>query len=184
MACCDVSTPVLPANATAGLTFAASVTLADYSTADWTLTAALRGPAAIDLEADADGLTTFKFGATAAVTAEWAPGVYWYTVRVTDGTDVIEVSKGQLEVLPDLAAVTDPFDGRSESEIALDAIKAVLAKRASIDQERYVINNRELWRTPIADLLKLRAFYASQVQRERACREGRSTLGRRVGVRF
>lgn len=169
-----------PAEATAGLTFAASAVFDAYPAPTWTLTAHLRGPGQIDLTATAAGV----FSATAATTAAWAPGTYWYAVRATNGTDVLEVATGQLEVKPDLAAAGPGFDGRTQNERALDAISAVLEKRASQDQQRYTINNRELWRTPIADLLKLQAFYKAAVRRERAAKSGSAAFGRQIHVRF
>lgn len=184
MACCDVNTPILPASATAGLTFTATVTLPDYLTAEWAVVAHLRGPQSIDLPAVESDLATYTFAATAVTTSGWATGVYWYSVRATKGADVVEIGTGELRVDPDLAAAGAGFDGRSENEIALAAIEAVLSRRATIDQERYSINNRELWRTPIADLLKLRGFYAAMVARERARRNGDSVFGRRVRVGF
>jgi hypothetical protein len=159
-------TSALPAEITAGLDFQAAVDLAAYPAPDWTLRAIVRGPQAIDLTATASG-TSHVFTADAATTSGWKPGAYWYSLRATKDGAVVDAGRGQMNILPDLASVTEPYDGRSQAAIALDAIDAVLAKRATMDQQRYVINNRELWRTPIADLLKLRAYYATQVRRER-----------------
>lgn len=156
----------LPDQITAGLDFQAVVTASAYPAPDWTLRAILRGPQAIDLTATADG-TSHVFAADAATTEAWKPGTYWYSLRASKGSALMDAGGGQLVVAPDLANVTEPYDGRSQAAIALAAIDAVLAKRATQDQQRYTINNRELWRTPIADLLKLRAYYATQVRRER-----------------
>lgn len=143
----------------------------------------LRGQAAINLTAAPAG-TAHQFSAPAADTAGWAAAEYWYTLRATNGTDTIELETGTLRVLPDLVSAVAGYDGRSQAQIALEAIDAVLGKRASLDQERYRINNRELYRTPISDLLKLRAFYVAQVKRENGCKSGRSTFGRQIAVRF
>lgn len=161
----------------------AVLSLSNYPATEWTLTAHLRGGVAIDLLAVADG-TDHAFNAAAAVTAEYTPGRYQLTLRATNGTAVEEVQNSAVDILPDLATVTSPYDGRTDNEKALEAIDAVLGKRASLDQERYRINNRELYRTPIADLLKLRSFYATAVRREKAKNSGQSTFGRRINVRF
>lgn len=174
---------ILPPTIAAGLTFERCVTLADYPAPTWVLSAHLRGPAAINMTAAADG-TGHKFSEDAATTAAWGAGVYSYVVRVTDGTAVHQVEAGQLEVLPDLAAITAPYDGRSHARRTLDAIEAVLEKRATRDQERYTINNRELWRTPLADLLKLRDTYRAEVRREEAAARGKSLWGPAVRVSF
>jgi hypothetical protein len=61
---------------------------------------------------------------------------------------------------------------RTHAQIALANIEAVLAKRSTQDQERYTINNRELWRTPLGDLLKLRDYYRAEVRREKQAQRG------------
>lgn len=169
----------IPVQHAAGLTFSASVDGADHP--GTAIVLHLRGPSQINLAASPDG----KFSATATATAEWTPGAYWWTIRATnDAGEVSELGKGAIEILPDMLAAEPGFDGRSDNEKALDAIDAVLEKRASLDQERYRINNRELYRTPIAQLIKLRAFYAAAVAREKRKASGNSNWGRPVHVRF
>ncbi|PZQ21184.1 MAG: hypothetical protein DI569_12995 [Sphingopyxis macrogoltabida] len=147
------------------------------------MTLHLRGPASIDVSATHNG-EAHSFKQTAAETAEWAPGRYWWSIRAeSDDSDVIEIETGELLVAPDMVAAPG-FDGRTDAEKALAAIDAVLAKRATIDQERYRINNRELYRTPIADLMKLRAHYAATVRRECRKAAGLGGWGRTIPVRF
>lgn len=172
-----------PSDFTAGVNFSASVAAPNYPAPAWTVSAVIRGPGAIDLTATGDN-TQHTFAVPGAQTAEWAPGNYWVSIRATKGADVVEITKRQLQILPDLAAQGAGYDGRTQNEIALDAINAVLAKRATIDQQRYTINNRELWRTPMADLLKLRSFYTVAVRRERRRAAGNTAFGRAIQVRF
>lgn len=173
-----------PPTIQAGVTFEASVAPADYpATGGWVLTAHLRGPAVINLTGAADG-SGHKFTAAAATTAAWVAGIYSYGIRATKGADVWPVESSMLEVLPDLAAVNAPSDLRSHARKTLDAIEAVLEKRATRDQERYTINNRELWRTPMTDLLKLRDVYRAEVRREEAAARGKSLWGPAVRVRM
>jgi hypothetical protein len=173
----------IPEKTGAGLTFSRLLTLTAYPAPDWTVTLLLRGPAAIDLTAVAEG-TQHRILETAAVTADWTPGNYWYSLRVTDGTTTEEYETGQITITPDLAAETGVYDGRTTAEIALEAIEAVIAKRATLDQERYRINNRELFRTPISDLILLRNEYRRQVRNEKGVACGRNPFGAVVRVRL
>ena len=143
----------------------------------------MRGAGSIDLTASPDG-STHALSVSAATTEDWAAGEYWYSLRVSNGSTTVEIEAGQLRVLPNLLEESAGYDGRTQAEIALDAIDAVLANRATIDQQRYRINNRELYRTDIKDLLKLRTFYIAQVAQERAKKSGRSGFGRQIPVRF
>jgi hypothetical protein len=173
----------LPEQITAGLDFQTVVCSPAFPATSWTLNAVIRGPQQINLTASADG-TDFVISALAATTETWTPGTYWYSLRVTNGTSTQEIGTGQLTVIADLATVTAPYDGRSQFQIALDAIDAVIAKRATVDQQRYKINERELWRTPVAELLTLRAYYATKVRQEIAKANGKSRFGRPIIVKF
>lgn len=170
----------IPNTIQAGVNFTASATLPAYADG-WDVLLYLRGPSAVDMTATQDG-NVFTFSASAAVTSAWQPGEYAYSIRATNGGDVVELASCRVTVLPDLVAAGEGHDARSEYRKALEAIEAVLAKRASLDQERYRINNRELYRTPIADLLKLRAFYAQKVAEE--CCNGARGRFREIRVGF
>ncbi|MEG2431803.1 MAG: hypothetical protein RSB25_09135, partial [Acinetobacter sp.] len=60
----------------------------------------------------------------------------------------------------------------------------VIEGRASLDQERYRINNRELYRTPMETLIRLRNQYRAEVGREQAKASGKSLFGRVVRVKL
>lgn len=173
----------LPVKATAGLSFSASVIDTRHPAPTWALTLYLRGPASIDIAGAHDG-AGHAFKQTATETAAWTPGRYWWTLRAASAdSDVIEIETGELLVAPDMVGAPT-FDGRSEAETALDAIDAVLGKRATIDQERYRINNRELYRMSIGELTKLRSHFVAQIARERRKAAGKSAWGRSIPVRF
>jgi len=133
----------------------------------------------------ADG-AYFAVSVTPAVTVTYTPGTYEWAAYVTDGTDRYRVDHGTAKVLADLAALPVGYDGRSHARRVLDAIEAVIAGRASKDQESYQIAGRSLNRTPIPDLMKLRQTYRNEVRREEkaeAIRNGLQT-GRMVLTRF
>jgi hypothetical protein len=176
--CCDNQR--IPNTVSAGLSFTANVADADHPVPAWEYVLYLRGPKTIDLTADATGVIT----ADTSVTANWLAGQYWYSLRAISGTNVAELETGSLTVEPNFLALPEGYDGRSQDEIALEAIDSVIAKRATLDQQRYTINNRELWRFPIGDLLKLRSVLSARVARERRRKCGAASFGRPVYVRF
>lgn len=94
----------------------------------------------------------------------------------------MEVGSGQITIMPDLASAEAGYTAKTHAQRTLEAIEAVIEKRASMDQERYRINNRELYRTPIADLLKLRDLYRLEVAREQQAQRGCNPFGRKVRV--
>lgn len=143
----------------------------------------LRGPSTINLTSTPDG-DAHDIAATATATAAWVPGVYAYSIRAVLGDEVYAVESGNITITPNMATLADGTETRSAARITLDNINAVIQKRASQDQQRYTINNRELWRTPIADLLKLRAQYVAIVAQENNAARGRSIYGRSIAVRF
>lgn len=178
MSCCN-----LPDTIGAGLTFNCLLTLTAYPAPEWVVTVLMRGKQNIDLTATAEG-SQHRLTASAAQTATWLAGDYWYSMRATRGAEVVEVETGSITVTPDMSTVTEGYDGRTEAEIALDAINAVLGKRATLDQQRYRINNRELYRESISELLKLRSFYQLEVKREKQKACGINPFGGVVRVRL
>lgn len=175
---------MIPDTFAAGTTFTALVTALAYPADEWSATLILRGPAQIDLIGTAEGVQ-HRFTASAAVTAEWVPGRYTWAIRATREGETVQIDSAQIVVGVDLAALEAPQDMRTHARRVLDAIEAVIENRATTDQQRYTINNRELWRTPISELLMLRSRYRDEVRREeQAKRGGQSLLGRNIKVRF
>ncbi|MDR5887553.1 hypothetical protein [Vreelandella janggokensis] len=173
----------IPDSFTAGTTLAITVALTAYPPPEWAGTLIIRGAQSIDLESQPDE-KLHAFSASAETTGAWTAGAYWYSLRVNNGEEVHEIETGTLTVAPDLADLQEGYDGRGHAEKVLEAIEAVIEGRASKDQDSYRINNRELRRTPISQLLKLRDVYRQEVRRARAARRGRDTLGRQVLARF
>lgn len=175
---------MIPENFVAGTTFDRLLTLIAYPAPDWEVMLFLRGPVAVDVTGVAEG-SQHRLAAAAAVTSDWLTGLYLWSLRATREGEVLTVDEGRIRIAPDVAAIAGAFDPRSHARKVLDAIEAVIEGRATIDQQKYTINNRELWRTPIADLLLLRSRYRDEERREkRAGRHGQSLLGRQVKVRI
>lgn len=174
---------IFPSSITAGLTLDRRAIAAAYPAPEWRLQAVLRGPGLIGtLQAEPDG-HNHRFRVSAAETAKWVPGDYWYSVRALQGETVLELEAGKISVQIDLAQEGTGFNGASHTERVLAAIEAVLERRATLDQEEYRINNRELKRTPIADLLRLRDRYRMELQRAKAARNGKLFGVARVAFR-
>lgn len=157
----------------AGLTFDIQINRPEFAGEEYLAVLYLRGVSSVNLSAEKDS-GTYRFYSTAEETTLWKPGVYTYSFRILKGADVREIEAGTLQIVADVMALPEGHDGRSSNRKILDAITAVIEKRATQDQERYKINNRELWRTPLPDLLALRAHYASLVAAEEAKASGKS----------
>jgi len=162
---------LFPNGIQAGLTLRRLVVQPAYPAPEWQLSVVLRGPSVIDLLAVPDG-RNHLLHVPATITQGWLHGEYAVSVRMQRGDDIEEIDSGTVTVRPDIAQLAAGHDARSHVQRVLDAIEAVLEKRATLDQEQYRINNRELRRTPIADLLKLRDRYRMELQRAKAARNG------------
>lgn len=169
----------MPPVINAGVTLKVLFTFNQYPPSEWTAKLLLRGPASIDIPGVADG-EGFVFSADATTTGAWAPGAYRFAVRVYQGDDVAEARSGETIIAPDIASAPNGFDGRTYAERVLAAINAVIEKRASVDQMSYRINDRELSRTPIADLLTLRNEFRAEVNREKARSLGKNIFNKKI----
>lgn len=149
------------------LDFTTSVT--DYPAPVWTLRYRLApaSGAAIDLTSVAAG-SDHRITANASATASWVVGTYSWTAWVENaGGERYTLARGRLEIKPASATLAAGVDTRSQAEIALAAIDAVLANRATVDQMEYSIAGRSLKRMTIDELLKLRSHYVDEVNKER-----------------
>lgn len=121
-----------------------------------------------------DGSFLVSLTATYVVTMTETPlpvGQYFFQAFVTniaDPTDKRLVDSGRVNVDADLSSVdVTTFDGRSQAELTLVAIDAMLAGKATRDQMSYTIGQRTLARIPIDQLIQFRNQFAGLVQAER-----------------
>lgn len=139
--------------------------LDDYPATSWTLTYAMRAAAGkFDITASAQG-SYFSVSVAAATSATWPAGRYAWQAYVTNGSERHAVDAGTLLVKPNLAAMT-VYDDRTHARRTLEAIDAVLERRATQDQKMIMIAGRQLERTPLPDLLRFRSHYHAMVQSE------------------
>lgn len=165
--------------------------LADFAADDgWSLTYYLDGPDEQTIAAAADG-AGHLVELTPAETGAFSAGVYAWQALATDGTDVVPVGAGTLEVKPNQAAATlsaaEVEARRPFAERMLEAIEATLERRASKDQQSYTIEGRSLQRMRVEELERWRASYKRQVRkirRAQACGVDVDELPRSIGVRL
>jgi len=102
-------------------------------------------------------------------TLGWAPGNYlWLAVLTNSGLGQrFTGAAGRVQILADILDASAPVDTRSQTEIALENVKAMLAGRANDGVQEYKIGDRELRRYSMSELLKLKSYYEAEVKRER-----------------
>jgi hypothetical protein len=151
----------------------------------WTAVGKL-GIYSIAAAADPDNADDFKFTATAAATAAYVAGDYKWQITATKNPIRYTIADGAVRLLDNIAGRAVAYDNRSHAKKVLDAIEAVIEGRATQDQASYQIGGRSLTKTPIPDLMKLRALYKSEYGDEQALASvdaGQGT-GRKILVRF
>lgn len=166
--------------------------LSDFPADEWTLTYYLKSSVAggsIDIVATADG-DDYSVDVSPSTSAGYTAAVYYWSafVEKTDSSDRKLIAQGRLEILANPVDVAAPTDGRSHARRTLEAIQAVIERRATTDQQRYVFQavGRSVDRIPIADLLKFLAVYEAKVKAEEDAEKiarGEST-GKNVLIRF
>jgi hypothetical protein len=177
----DIAT-IEPAALVAGDTWSWQRTLSDYPASTWTLTYYLRG---------VNGEASFAAAASGgdhlvtvakATTAAYKAGDYEMLGLVTDGTSRYTVYRGRFTIQPDPANIGAGHDPRSHSRKVYEAIQAVIEKRATKDQQEYMIAGRKLVMTPLPELMKMLNFYESRVAGEVAAENLSKGVGRPTGL--
>lgn len=173
-----------PAAVVAGDTVRWRRRLPEHPTADgWTLKYRLINAAnRYDIVASVQG-DEFLVEASAATTAAWAPGTYAWQAYVERPGERHTVGGGTLAVKPNLAAQSAGYDTRSHARRALEAIEAVLERRASEAHLEYEIAGRRLRFIPVAELLALRDRYRMEVRAEEDAERAAAGLASRNKIR-
>lgn len=185
--------PPEPGDMIAGDTLTWKRSFANYpASAGWTLAYVLNSPTQRivvspgDITADGDA---FSVAIPSSETKTWAPGTYqWLAVVQLAAADPVPaqrftVALGRINIAFDLLDATAPQDTRTQNEIALANIDAMLAGTASSGVEEYNIAGRMLRRYGLPELRALRSDFASRVRQERADR-GEYQRPRTVAVHF
>ena len=133
--------------------------------------------------------TTLSSVQTAALNVLASNVIWYWQAFATDAlTNRYLVGSGQMLVRPNLSiSANDSFDGRTQSEIDLAAVRAAISARASGGLVlHYTIGTRNLQREPVTALLALETRLMQKVARERAAAaiaNGRGNPGKSF-VRF
>lgn len=165
------------------------------SSGGWALAYSFRGPQAsggLDLAGTAQG-TGWALALTPAQTAALNTGtaalVWSWHAYATKAGSRITAGYGTLKVQPNLAAlaVATTYDGRSQAEKDLEAIRAEMSARISGGATlEYTIGSRSLKKEPLAALVQMEQRCLRIIAREKRAQAGANGLGnpKRLSVRF
>lgn len=119
-----------------------------------------------------------------ATTSGWNAGRYYYQVKAKKDGQVVTIETGQsINILPDFSS--GPLDGRSDAEVALDAIRATIQKKATKDQLSITVEGRTIQRMSFQELIIAERHLAAQVAREKRLLNGQQGNGlKKIHVRF
>jgi hypothetical protein len=114
-------------------------------------------------------------------TSTWPAGSYVLQVWAVYADDTTRIVGTDSLTLSAAVSLGDP---RSQARISFDNIKAMLAGQAKEGVRRYRINNRELERYSVAELLQLKSHFAAEVLREERRARGNNSLGPKILAHF
>lgn len=163
----------------------------DYTSATgWAATFSLRhatGNDALNITGTSDGSGGWDFLITATQSAALHTNGHWWQMVVTKGSERFTIGTGKIETQANIPASGNTYDGRTQFETDLDAVRAEMRARISGGSvQEYSIGNRSLKKMPMADLIalesKLKADVARELRRKRIA-QGLDS-GRAVFVRF
>lgn len=176
----------VPATVRAGDTLKFDPQVCGYPSSDgWTLKFKCTGTAGVfEIVASPDDDGGYSVEVAATTTKDYVTGRYqWLGYVVGLSGERYTLQQGEIEVLQDLAAATNPVDTRSQSQRILDAIDSLIEGRAAADVDEYTIGGRTLRKMSIENLLMWREYYANKVSAEKAA-SGVKTGGRRILATF
>lgn len=156
-----------PSTFRAGETVTWEKSLGDYSSNDgWSLKYTLSGNAggSISKTATADG-TTYTVEFTAADTAALTKGIFKLFGWVENGSTKIPISATTVQVLQNLFTASTT-DQRTDNQIILDAIVAVIKGRATKQHTEIAIAGRNIMLLSLTELYRAKKLFEYEVQKE------------------
>lgn len=156
---------------TLGFTLNYTTAVAEYpASSGWVLHTRLvprSGSGAVDLVSSADTTdpALHRTSASAATTAGWTAGTYSWQSWVESGGEKYEVSSGQVTLRAN-PITAGTLDNRSDAQIALDNVRAILQNKAESGTLSYRIGERELRSYSMGELLTLKGQLVTEVKRE------------------
>lgn len=144
--------------------------LADYPAGTWSLNYVFLGPARITINGTTNG-TAHELNVPAATTANWAPGRYSVSARVSDGTTVSAITPRfpTIEILEDPATANIPaadVDVRTWARRTLEAVETALSTLATKTVSVAMVNGTSYTLQDLEALRKFRATLAAEVANE------------------
>lgn len=133
-----------------------------------------------------NGPQNYEVTVPAATTAAWAAGWYRWQAYITDSATPPNrrtVGEGEVQVLPNLQALTGGLDEREPDEIMLDAVVALMSNKVLTDAQEYKIQERELRNYTWEEITKLRNDLEARVRAIRIQR-GELPPTQTIGVSF
>ena len=160
------------------------------STGGWAATFVLRhqtGNDSLTLTGVSDGAGGWDFTITATQSAGLHPETHWWQSVVAKAAERFTLGTGSVIVAANMPASGNTYDGRSQAQIDLDALRAEMRARISGGSvQEYSIGNRSLKKMPMPDLIaletKLKADVVLENRRKRLA-EGLDS-GRTTYIRF
>lgn len=157
-----------PARVTKGSTHQWRRSLPNFlPAAGWTLTYGFsNGTEQVSITATNFGDGTHLATIAIATFAEKTPGEWEWRAYVTKASQRFDAGRGSFLLEADIASAA--HDVRSIAKKTLDALNAMIAGKASVDQAAMSIGDRSLSRMQPEELLKWRRTYATFVRQEDA----------------
>lgn len=136
-----------------------------------------------DAVADGDG---FDLTIAKTVTADMTAGTYFWQAFVSKDAERFLVGEGEVKVITDFLTQTTGYDARTTLRQQLEAMRAVIAGKATSEQKRVKYADREVQHYEVAELIKIVRYLESEVDRENreAMIANGQGFGGRVRVRF
>lgn len=119
-----------------------------------------------------------------ADTAQWLPGFYAWEAWATIGDTKSLIARNNFTLQPSARDIVAGTDLRSIARKAVGYLLEMLSGGPSIEARKYKINNRELERHSIAELVQLLSIWERKLAVEERRKQGLSTLGPRIKFRI
>lgn len=162
----------IPSKITAGTSVSWLVSLPSFpASSGWTLTYTLVSPSAQVQVTSTPSGDNHLFEIPFSESSDYIPGKYAFQAHADNGTERYQVDAGEVEIAADFADATTGSDTRDWLTVAIEALQASIAGRASKTQMVQLVSGVQIQHMTLADqisaLKRLKSMRAAKTGKMR-----------------
>ncbi len=153
----------------------------------WSFTLHIRGVVPLDIDGETQENGSYNLNLSSEQSSMLSPGIYKYQGRFVKENMAVSPGeyRGQFEVLPNLAKITQGIDARDKLQKVIDEIDIAIEELIKNPVQAVTINNKSYQNIRLSELYSMKKKYEYALKRQKQAERLGKGIGRpNIVVRF